>query len=74
MSGNRRISSFTSPSVVVTSLQRKPATLPIRKPAQWVSSIIDLFRAAYLRVLMCDNNCSISAGSVSLLVPWCASP
>jgi hypothetical protein len=48
--------------VVVTSLQRKPATSPIRKPAQWVSSIIDLFRAAYLRVLMNDNNCSISVG------------
>ena len=47
--------------MVVTSLQRRQATSPILKPAQCVSSIIDLLRAAYLRVLMCVNKCSISA-------------
>jgi len=61
MSGSKRISSLISPSVVVTSLQRKQATSPILKPAQCVSSIIDLLRAAYLRVLICVNKRSISA-------------
>ena len=61
MSGNKRISSLISPSVVVTSLQRKQATSPILKPAQCVSSIIDLLRAEYLRVLICVNKRSISA-------------
>ena len=61
MSGSKRISSLISPSVVVTSLQRKQATSPILKPAQCVSSIIDLLRAEYLRVLICVSKRSISA-------------
>ena len=56
-----RISYLTSSSVVVKSLQLKFASSPNRRPAQWVNRITDLFRAAYLLVLMHVNNCSISA-------------
>ena len=61
MAGNRRISSLISPSEVVTLLQRKQATPSIFKPAQCVNRIIDLLRAACLRVLICVNERSISA-------------
>ena len=45
MSGSRRISSLISPSVVVTSLQRRTATSPILKSAQCVSNTMALLRA-----------------------------
>jgi hypothetical protein len=76
MSGSKRISSFTSLSLAVMSLQLKPDTSPNRRLAQLLSSISYLLLAGYLRVFLYYENRSITTElvSVSLLVPWFASP